>query len=184
MWINFPYISRCTSLSMFIYFHLRRICLQCWKLCGGFHDAVGGCGMYSVEMSGKKRSHGWSISVRETSHRPTPQVDGYPHLLSPFFPLPPSSPWAPKIRGRVKCSEAIQLRYHLKITSESWSVSEVGSESVSQASTPYGRRYTLHTVHAHWQQRSKNVLKWKKMIHLLLNQSLVTKVHFQFALPA
>ena len=32
------------------------------------------------------------------------------------------------------------------------------SQSVSQACTPYGR-YTLHTLHAHWQQKSTNVLK-------------------------
>ena len=31
-------------------------------------------------------------------------------------------------------------------------------QSVSQAWTPYGR-YTLHTLHAHWQEKFKNVLK-------------------------
>ena len=48
-------------------------------------------------------------------------------------------------------------------------------------------RYTLHTLHAHWQQKFKNVLKFASKIHSFVlppPNDLVTTVHLQFAFPA
>ena len=58
----------------------------------------------------------------------------------------------PQISIAYKCMTMQLAHVHL-------SKLEGHSQSVSQAWTPYGRRYTLHTLHAHWQQKFKNVLK-------------------------